>query len=200
MLLCMQGKVSLGFCFNMTLYILIDIIYAYASTALLGIKWNKIDVEISTPTSTRSTPCPVPSFTLGYTEVKSPTISNSIASPTANQSRGLLSTISGFLTRSPAAQSTSIPKDIPESGSPTPAANPRKGNEDKMAATRKAVSRSAEPAEEDVEAELVADEGDDDEEDVPEEEYEVDKVIDHRKEKGPLVRLQLAFPSKSDSS
>jgi len=60
-----------------------------------------------------------------------------------------------------------------------------------MAATRKAVSESAESAEEDVEAEVVADEGDEDE-DVPEEEYEVDKVIDHRKEKGPLVRLQAA--------
>jgi hypothetical protein len=68
-----------------------------------------------------------------------------------------------------------------------------------MAATRKAVSKSVEPAEEDVEAEVVADEGDEDE-DVPEEEYEVDKVIDHRKEKGPLVSPQAAHSRRVTSA
>jgi len=57
-----------------------------------------------------------------------------------------------------------------------------------MAATRKTVSKSAEPEEEDGEPEVVAEEEDDEDEDVPEEEYEVDKVIDHRQ--GPLVSLQ----------
>jgi hypothetical protein len=132
----------------------------------------------------------IPSSILGYTEVKSPIIPDPITSPSATQSRGLLSTISGFLTRSPAAQTTSGPKDIPEpAGSPTPAIDPAKDNNDKMAATRKAVSKSAEPAEEDGEPEVAADEEDEDE-DVPEEEYEVDKVLDHRQ--GPLVSLQAA--------
>jgi len=57
-----------------------------------------------------------------------------------------------------------------------------------MAATRKTVSKSAEPEEEDGEPELAAEEEDDEDEDVPEEEYEVDKVIDHRQ--GPLVSLR----------
>jgi hypothetical protein len=68
-----------------------------------------------------------------------------------------------------------------------------------MAATRKAVSNSPESAEQGAEADVDANEGDEDE-DVPEEEYEVDKVIDHRKEKGPLVRLQVAYPSNCDTS
>lgn len=57
-----------------------------------------------------------------------------------------------------------------------------------MAATRKTVSKSAEPEEEDGEPEVVAEEEYDEDEDVPEAEYEVDKVIDHRQ--GPLVSLR----------
>jgi hypothetical protein len=125
---------------------------------------------------------------LAITQAKSPTIPDQITSPSASQSRGLLSTISGFLTRSPAAKSTSGPKDIPEPGSPTPAA----ANDDTMAATRrKSVSKSAEPAAEDGEPEVEEDEEDD--EDVPEEEYEVDKVIDHRKDAPVSLAVSIVF-------
>jgi hypothetical protein len=45
-------------------------------------------------------------------------------------------------------------------------------------AARMSVSKSQEPAVEEGEPEVVAD---DEDEDVPDEEYEVDKVLDHRK-------------------
>jgi hypothetical protein len=115
-----------------------------------------------------------------YTTAKSPIIPDQLKSPDASQSRGLFSTLSALLTRSPGGK----PKSTgPES--PTPDTH-----NDNMVA-RKSVSKSQEPAVEEGEPEVVADEEDEDE-DLPDEEYEVDKVLDHRK--GAPVSSALLSP------